>query len=95
MMEQPPEAVAAALRAMAARPDRGAALAGLRGPAVIVAGEEDPLIPREESEAMARLVPGGAGSFHLVEGTAHLSNLEQPGLFNSILTSLVRRVAGN
>lgn len=92
MMEQRPDGVASALRAMAARPDRSAVLESLRVPSVVVAGDEDPLIPREEGEAMARAVPCCGGSFQLIPGTAHLSNLERPDLYNSILTSLVGRV---
>lgn len=92
MTEQRPGSVAAALRAMAARPARSALLESLRVPSVIVAGDEDPLIPREEGEAMARAIPCCGGSFQLIPETAHLSNLERPDLFNSILTSLVGRV---
>ena len=91
MMEQGSEGVATALRAMAGRPDRTPLLESLRVPAVVVAGEEDSLIAREEGEAMARAIPGA--SHHLIPGTAHLSNLERPDLYNSILSTLVQKVS--
>src|SRR5207245_525857 len=66
---QPPEAVAWAQRAMAGRPDSAAVLQGAAVPAVVVAGEHDQVVAREESEALAGLL---RTPLHVVAGAGHL-----------------------
>lgn len=91
MRDQPAEGVAGALLAMAARPDRTELLRPLRIPALVVAGDADPIVPPEESAAMARAIPGA--EFVLVPGTAHLAHLEQPEVVNAALLRLVGRAS--
>ncbi|HYH44737.1 MAG TPA: alpha/beta fold hydrolase [Thermoanaerobaculia bacterium] len=78
-----PGAVAAAQRGMAERPDRRGLLGEIRVPALILAGEEDTLIPPEESRQMAAAIPGS--SLVMIPGAGHLANLEQPEAFNQAL----------
>lgn len=72
--------IAAALRAMAARPDSTALLASLDLPALVIVGAEDSLTPPADSRAMSAALPNS----RLVEipGAAHLTNLEAPDAFN-------------
>jgi pimeloyl-ACP methyl ester carboxylesterase len=81
--DQDPAAVAWAQRAMAARPDSSDLLRSTSVPTLIVRGAEDQLIPREEAEALAGLLP----SADVVElaGAGHLPPLETPVEFTSAL----------
>jgi pimeloyl-ACP methyl ester carboxylesterase len=74
-----PAGIAAALRAMAARPDSTPLLATIDVPALIVVGSEDALTPPSESRAMQAAIAGSK----LVEvpGAGHISNLEAPEAF--------------
>jgi len=85
--ENTPAGVAAALRAMAARPDSTSLLAGIRCPVLCVAGEEDTLTPPEVARAMAERIPGGRAM--VVSGAGHLTNLEAPQAFNDALAGFL------
>lgn len=85
-----PAGIAAAQRGMAARPDRGMVLAGLRAPVLILVGEEDVLTPPEESRRMQREAPGS--ELVVLPGAGHLSNLEQPEAFNRALGGFLARL---
>jgi pimeloyl-ACP methyl ester carboxylesterase len=89
MNEQPAAGVAAAQRAMAARPDRTRLLAEAGVPTLVIAGDADPLIPRADTDAMAKALPGGKPV--IIADTAHLSNLERPAPFNE---AVIRFVTG-
>ena len=49
-------------------------------PTHIVVGDEDQLTPPEMSRPMAERIPGAR--LTLIEGAGHLSNIEQPEIFN-------------
>lgn len=70
------EGVAWAMRAMAARPDSSATLAGYPGPALVVGGTDDRLSPPDEQEQMAATLP--MGQLELVPDVGHLSAIEDP-----------------
>lgn len=71
-----PPGVAAALRAMAARPDSTPLLAAIRIPALVVAGMEDRIVTEAEARAMASAIPDA--TLGLVRGAGHLPMLERP-----------------
>jgi pimeloyl-ACP methyl ester carboxylesterase len=77
------EAIVEALRAMKARPDSTTWLAEWAGPALIVAGEEDALIPASEVDAMRRGLRHASSVS--IRRAGHLSNLEAPGAFNEAI----------
>ncbi|MGE5126196.1 MAG: alpha/beta fold hydrolase [Betaproteobacteria bacterium] len=87
-----PEAIAAALHGLAARPDSRATLATIRVPTLVLVGEEDVLTPPEEAEAIAREVPGAR--LALVPGAGHLANLENPRAVNEQLDAFLPRAPG-
>jgi 3-oxoadipate enol-lactonase len=78
-----PEAIAAAQRGMAERRDSMSILAGIDFPTLILVGSEDTLTPVAEAEAMRNAIRGSR--MEVIEGAGHLSNLEQPARFNSIV----------
>jgi len=85
--ENTPAGVAAALRAMAARPDSTPLLAGIRCPVLCVAGEEDMLTPPEVARDMAERIPGGRAM--VISEAGHLTNLEAPQAFNEALAGFL------
>jgi len=74
-----PAGVAAAQRAMAARPDSTAMLHDINVPVLVVAGTEDSVISRDQSTAMAGAI--GGARFSEFKDCGHLANLEVPELF--------------
>jgi pimeloyl-ACP methyl ester carboxylesterase len=82
----PPEAIAAALRALKDRPESTSLLASIACPTTVVTGEEDAIVSRNEAEAMQRAIPGAR--LVALPRVGHLSNLEAPAAFNDVLTNL-------
>jgi pimeloyl-ACP methyl ester carboxylesterase len=81
--EGTPEGVAAAQRGMARRPDSVPTLARIQCPTLVVAGEQDQLMPFGE---LMRIAQGVKGSRLVRVPTAgHLPNLEAPAAFNDAL----------
>jgi 3-oxoadipate enol-lactonase len=81
MARQPAAGVVAALRGLAARPDRTPMLSSIRVPTLIISGRDDTLIPPSESESMARAIP--ESRLLIFDGAAHLSNLEARVAFDA------------
>lgn len=71
------------LMAMAERPDSTGLLASIRVPTLVIVGEDDVLTP--PADAM-RIATGIAGSkLVIIPDAGHMSNMEQPALFNRAL----------
>jgi 3-oxoadipate enol-lactonase len=85
-----PVGAAAAQRARADRPDRTSDLAAVAVPTTVVVGGADELTPVIEAAAMARQIPDA--ELVVVEGAAHLPNLERPEPFDAALERLLARV---
>jgi pimeloyl-ACP methyl ester carboxylesterase len=79
--------IAAALRAMAARPDSTPLLAEIDVPTLVVVGSADELTPPKESHLLHERIAGS----ELVEipGAGHISNMENPEAFNAALTGFL------
>lgn len=84
---QPPEGAIAALKAMAARPDSTPDLAGITVPTLVIAGEEDAIIPLAEAQTMAAAIPGA--QLVPIPGAGHLANMEEPGAFNAAVRAFL------
>lgn len=84
MMNASAEGTAVMLEAMAARPDSGELLSACTLPACIIVGESDVLTPPDEARAMHSMLRGS--ELHILDGAGHLSNLEAPIRFNTILS---------
>ncbi|GAA3122250.1 alpha/beta fold hydrolase [Streptomyces echinatus] len=87
-----PQGAAAALRGRAERPDYRDLLARLPVPALVVVGADDTYTPVADAEAMHAALPDSA--LHVVEGAAHLPNLERPREFNRALGEFLARLDG-
>lgn len=82
--------IAGDLMAMAERPDSIPLLKQMTCPAQIIVGELDLPTPPSDAKLMADQIPGA--HLAIIPGAAHLSNLEQPGLFNEAVRSFVGNV---
>jgi pimeloyl-ACP methyl ester carboxylesterase len=84
---QSPAAIVAALRALRDRPDARPSLGSIRVPSLVVVGNQDTLTP----PAMAQTLVAGISGAQLVTiaGAGHLSNLEQPGMFNEAVRAFL------
>ena len=78
-----------AQRAMAARPDRAAVLAGYDGPAVVVVGEQDEIAPPDVARAMAEAL---GAPLVVVPGAGHMPTVESPEPVAAALSELAGRV---
>lgn len=90
MARQSPEAVAAAARGMAIRPDRTPMLSTIKVPVLVITGSADTLIPPAESEAMAARIADS--EVVVIPDVAHLSNSEDPEAFNAAVRHFLHRV---
>lgn len=87
ILRQSPQAVAAASRAMAQRPDRSALLPKLAVPSLVVTGAADQLIDPAQGARMAELMPGSR--LVSVADAGHLVNLERPEAFNKAVVDFM------
>ncbi|MEU0004113.1 alpha/beta hydrolase [Streptomyces sp. NPDC006314] len=87
-----PEGAAAALRGRAERPDYRHLLTTVRVPALVVVGADDTYTPVSDAEAMHAALPDSR--LHVIEGAAHLPNLERPAEFNRVLADFLARLDG-
>ncbi|HYN95196.1 MAG TPA: alpha/beta fold hydrolase [Pilimelia sp.] len=90
MYAAPAAGAAAALRGRAERPDYRGVLAAASVPAMVVVGREDEFTPVADAEDMHRLIAGSV--LAVVEGAAHMPNLERPAEFNGLLRSFLDRL---
>jgi pimeloyl-ACP methyl ester carboxylesterase len=83
-------AIADAIRCLMTRPDSTALLPTVGVPVQLVVGREDALTPVALHESMQTLLPDAA--LTVIEEAGHLSNLEQPDVFNRTLTRFLHRL---
>jgi 3-oxoadipate enol-lactonase len=84
-----PQAVIAALKALAGRSETCNALKDLRIPALILCGKDDGITPPSQSELMNNALSGS--TMHTIPQAGHLSNLEQTEEFNRHLLEFIRK----
>lgn len=85
-----PEAVMAALAALAARPDAVPGLSKITAPTAVLVGSQDKITPLPLSEAMRSRIPGA--ELHIIPDSGHFSNAENPAAFNERLLSFLKRL---
>ncbi len=86
VVEQEPAGLIRAIEAIRDRPDSTEAVTS-GTPLVVVAGEEDTLIPPAVAEQLAAASPNGRAE--VLEGCGHLPSIERPDEFNRILTAFL------
>jgi pimeloyl-ACP methyl ester carboxylesterase len=91
MGSSPAHGIAEGLQAMAMRRDSEKVLTDTSIPVCIIAGAEDQLIPVSEAEAMHEVI--AESELHVLEGSGHLSCMEQPKIFNTIVSDFIAKMA--
>lgn len=86
-----PLSIAGTLLALAARTDTNGSLPKITIPVLILVGAVDQVTPPSLSQIMHQQIKGS--ELHVVPGAAHMSNLENPDVFNRALLSFLDRVA--
>jgi 3-oxoadipate enol-lactonase len=87
MLSSSADAISGGLRALMTRPDSTPLLQTIHVPTLIVVGEEDTLTPPAAAEEMNRGIAGS--ELVRIPAAGHLSNLEQPVLFNAALAAFL------
>jgi pimeloyl-ACP methyl ester carboxylesterase len=83
MRDTPPEGAAAALRGRAQRPDYTPTLPHVAVPTLVVVGRDDEFTPVGDARFLHDRIPDS--TLEIIEGAAHLPNLERPTAFNDVL----------
>jgi 3-oxoadipate enol-lactonase len=78
------------LVALATRTESIVTLAKIRVPSLIIVGEDDIVTPVGESTAMNQAIE--SSQLQVIRDAGHLSNLEQPQLFNRALTDFLKQL---
>ena len=81
------EGIDAAVHAMMRRPDSTPMLGAITIPALVIAAEEDVLIPPSDAEALNRAIP--RSRLVVLPGAGHLPNLEVPEQFSLALADFL------
>jgi 3-oxoadipate enol-lactonase len=76
--------------AMASRLDTTPVLAGIKVPTLILVGEHDALTPPALAQEMASKIPGSR--LAVIPAAGHLSNLENPEVFNDHLLAFLETI---
>ncbi|HVW01081.1 MAG TPA: alpha/beta fold hydrolase, partial [Planctomycetaceae bacterium] len=79
ILSQSSEAVAAASRGMAERPDVQELLPRIEAPSLVIVGEHDAISPPAEMEQIAQGIPGAA--YVVIPDAGHMTPLEAPAAF--------------
>jgi pimeloyl-ACP methyl ester carboxylesterase len=82
--------VIATLKALAEREESCSVLGEINIPTLILCGAEDKITPIAQAEFLKQNI--SSSSLEIIEGAAHLTNLEQPRIFNSHLEKFLNRI---
>jgi pimeloyl-ACP methyl ester carboxylesterase len=85
--QEPVEGIVGGLEAMIARPDSGPTCATIDVPTLIIVGEEDVATPPAESQALHAAIAGSR--LEVLQQAGHLSNLERPAAFNTVVSEFL------
>jgi 3-oxoadipate enol-lactonase len=87
VLSNSPLGICGALLAMAGRTDTTEALSKINVPTLILVGEHDAVTPPSAAKNMHDRIPNS--KLHLIENAGHMSNLENPVMFNKHLTNFL------
>jgi 3-oxoadipate enol-lactonase len=87
ILRAPVEGIVGALDAIMHRADSTPLLPTIDVPTLIVVGAEDTITTPAESQAMHAAIAGSR--IEIIEGAGHLSNLERPAAFNTVVSEFV------
>lgn len=85
-----PVGACGALLAQAARTDTSDTLERINMPAMVIVGERDSITPPDVAQSMHQRIPNS--EFHVIPDAAHVTNLENPEVFNEHLTMFLEKL---
>jgi pimeloyl-ACP methyl ester carboxylesterase len=85
--EAPVDGIVGALEAMIARPDSTPTLSEIDVPTLIVVGSEDVVTPPRDARVLHAAIPGSR--MEILQQAGHLSNLERPAAFTTVITEFL------
>ena len=83
-----PQGAAAAQRGMAVRRNYSDDLPSIDVPTMVIVGRDDPIRPVADAEFMHEKIRDS--HLEIIEDAAHMTNMEQPGVFNRLLLEFLR-----
>jgi 3-oxoadipate enol-lactonase len=84
------EGMIGAVLAMAGRTDTTQSLSRIKVPTLIIGGEKDPIIPLDAIQSLHQKIAGS--TMAIIPGAAHMSNLENPNVFNQHFQDFLKRI---
>jgi len=91
--QAPVEGIVGALEAMISRPDSTPILSTIDVPTLIVVGGEDVVTPPRDARALHAAIPGSR--IEVLQQAGHLSNIERPAAFNTVVTEFLASLLYN
>ena len=88
-----PDGAAAALRGRAERPDYVDMLSRVEVPTLVVVGQDDEFTPIADAQLLHDRIRGS--QLVIVDGAAHMPNLERPDEFNAAMESYLASIAAH
>jgi 3-oxoadipate enol-lactonase len=88
ILNSSPSSVIATLKALANRSETCSYLSDINVPTLILCGREDKITPPAQAEVLHSGMKGS--SLKIIEDAAHVSNLEQPALFNEAIGEFLK-----
>lgn len=85
--QAPPAGIIGACEAMIARPDSTALCTTIDVPTLVVVGDEDVITPPKDCRRLAEQIP--ASRVEVLHQAGHLSNVERPAAFNTVLSEFL------
>lgn len=91
--QAPPRGVIGALQALIERPDSTDTCATIDVPTLVICGDEDVLTPPKEAEKLSASIRGSR--IEVLQGAGHLSNVERPAAFNTVVSEFLASLLYN
>jgi 3-oxoadipate enol-lactonase len=93
MAQAPIEGVIGAIHAIMERPDSTPTCSTIDVPTLIVVGEEDALTPPKEAHKLNGAISGSR--VEIIQQAGHLSNVERPAAFNTVVSEFLASLLYN
>jgi len=90
ILSNSPVGICGALLAMAGRTDTTEGLGRIRVPTLILVGKHDAVTPPSAAKSMHDQIQNS--ELHVIDNAAHMSNLENPIVFNEHLIKFLEKV---
>lgn len=87
------DGIVGALEALIARPDSTPTLATIDVPTLVVVGDEDVITPPSEAQSLQAAIPGSR--LEVLRQAGHLSNVERPAAFNTVMSEFLASLLYN